>query len=247
MLRLLVLMPMLTHSLAAQSPEGTDPMGQRFAEPKAEKSLRVLLVGSGSSHDFPKYFLGTDEKTLRAAGGMDVAATPNLEEAFVLIKQADVLVFSGNHDQYGKPEFQKALNDFADAGKGVVLLHAATWDHADWKGYNDRFVGGKTNSHGKGDFEVTVKDASHAVMKSVPATFKIYDENYRFAFDGRAKVDLLAENAPDGGKNPLPSIWVVKDPKARIVCMTLGHDDKAHDNAAYKEILTNAVHWVAGH
>lgn len=236
---------LLTQPLSAQKPDSTEPMGQKFATPKPAKTLRVLLVGSGSSHDFPKYFLGTDAVTLKAVPNTDVAATPNLDEALALLKDADVLVFSGNHDQYGKEEFQKALNDFADARKGIVLLHAATWDHPGWKGYNERFVGGKTTSHGKGDFDVTVKDAKHAVAKGIESRFSIYDENYRFVFDPKAKADLIAENAPDQSKDPLPSVWAVKDRKTRIVCITLGHDDKAHDNASYKALLVNAVNWVA--
>lgn len=239
------LLPGFSLPLAAQAPDSTEPMGQKFATPKPAKTLRVLLVGSGSSHDFPKYFLGTDAVTLKAAPGMDVAATPNLDEALKLLPDADVLVFSGNHDQYGKDEFQKALNDFADKRKGIVLLHAATWDHSGWKGYNERFVGGKTPSHGKGDFEVTVKDAKHSVTKGVPKTFSIYDENYRFEITEKSKVDVCCENAPDGSDKPLPSVWTVKDKKARIVCISLGHDDKAHDNAAFKTLLINSVNWVA--
>jgi type 1 glutamine amidotransferase len=230
--------------LHALPPDSIEAMGQKFAEPKADKTLRVLLVGSGSSHDFPKFFLGTDAVTLKAAGGMDVAATPNLGEALALIQQADVLVFSGNHNQYGTEEFQKALHQFADDGKGIVLLHAATWSHP-WKGYNERFVAGRTPSHGRGEFEVTVKDTNHEVTKSVPESFKITDENYRPQLSSPERVHICAENAPDGSKEPNPSVWVVKDPKTRIVCITLGHDDKAHDNPAFKTLLVNAVKWVS--
>ena len=38
---------------------------------------------------------------------------------------------------------------------------------------------------------------------------------------------------------------MVKDPKTRIVCITLGHDDKAHDNPAFKTLLVYAVRWVS--
>jgi len=114
----------------AQAPDSIEPMGQKFADPKPADTLRVLLVGSGSSHDFPKFFLGTDAVTLKAAGGMDIAATPNLGEALAILPLADVLVFCGNHAQFGKPVFQKALHDFADNRKGLVLLHAATWDRS---------------------------------------------------------------------------------------------------------------------
>jgi hypothetical protein len=232
--------------LAALPPNSTEPMGQKFANPKPAKSLRVLLVGSGSSHDFPKFFLGTDSETLKAAGGMDVAATPNLEEALALLPDADVLVFSGNHDQFGTPGFQKALNEFADSGKGIVLLHAATWKHPKWKGYNNRFVNGMTPGHDSyGDVTVTVIDADSPIMKGVSPTFTFKEENYRTELKNKAKADVLAENNPDANQVVHPSVWIVKDRKARIVCITLGHDGAAHDSPDYKAILTNAVNWAA--
>lgn len=235
----------LIQPLAAQAPDSTEPMNQKFQAPKPAKTLRVLLVGSGSSHDFPKYFLGTDAVTLKAVPNTDVAATPNLEEALKLMEEADVMVFSGNHDQWGKEEFQKALHKFADARKGLVMLHAATWDHGGWKGYNERFIGGKTPSHGKGLFEVTVKDKKHAVTKDVPEKFNITDENYRFEIEQKSKVDVCCFNAPDQTEDPLPSVWTVKDRKTRIVCISLGHDADAHDNDAFKKLLINSVNWVA--
>jgi type 1 glutamine amidotransferase len=233
--------------MAQPKPDSTEKMGQKFTSPKPEKTLRVLLVGSGSSHDFPKFFLGTDSATLKAAGGMDVAATPNLEEALALLPEADVLVFSGNHDDYGKEEFQKALNDFADKGKGLVFLHAATWVHPAWKGYSERFINGQTPGHvSYGDVTVTVKDEKSPIMKGVPATFTFKEENYRAGFTDKAKSEVLAENNPDNKNVIHPSVWIVKDPKTRIVCITLGHDGAAHDHPAYQAILTNAVNWVAG-
>ena len=223
-------------------PTSIEPMGQSFPE-KKEGKMRVLLVGSGSSHHFPRDFLGTDSETLKAAGGIDVAATPNLEEALKLIEETDVLVFSGNHKQWGTEEWQQALHTHADAGKGMIMLHAATWRHP-WQGYNDRFVGGGTPSHGKGVFEVTVSDKGHAVTKDVADKFEITDENYRFELKSEEYVHVVCQNAPDKTDGPIPSVWVVKDPKTRIVCITLGHDDKAHTNPAFKKLLINAVKWV---
>ncbi|OYV00986.1 MAG: hypothetical protein CFE26_23375, partial [Verrucomicrobiales bacterium VVV1] len=82
---------------ASDAPNTTAPMGQKFAEPKPANTLRVLLAGAGGSHDFPKFFLGADAEILRAAGGMDIAATPHLDEALGLLPQTDVLVLSANH------------------------------------------------------------------------------------------------------------------------------------------------------
>ncbi|MDA0766216.1 MAG: ThuA domain-containing protein [Verrucomicrobia bacterium] len=243
----LALLPFFVQPLAAQARNSTEAMGQKFVSPKPAETLRVLLVGSGSSHDFPKYFLGTDAATLKAVPGVDVAATPNLEEALALLPEADVLVFSGNHGQYGTPEFQKALNDFADKGRGLVFLHAATWNHSGWKGYNDRFINGMTPGHmAYGDVTVTVTDEKSPIMKGVPATFSFKEENYRSELTSKDKAHVLAENNPDAKNIAHPSVWTVQDDKARIVCVTLGHDAAAHDSKAYQTILINAVNWVAG-
>ena len=221
-------------------------MGQKFAEPKPANTLRVLLAGAGGSHDFPKFFLGADAEILRAAGGMDIAATPNLDEALALLPQADVLVLSANHAHFGRPEFQQALNRFADAGKGVVVLHAGTWRNwAPATGFNQRFVAGGAKSHGHGEFTVTLKPSTHPLLKGVPATFQIKDENYHAVIDPAAAVEILAENAPDKG-SAHPSVWIVKDPKTRIACITLGHALDAHSNPAFKTLLTNAVNWTGG-
>lgn len=244
-LKLLVPLALIAQPLVALPPDTTEPMGQSFAAAKPAGTMRVLLVGSGSSHDFPTFFLGTDAETLKAAGKIDVAATPNLDEALKLITDADVLVFSGNHEQWGSKEWQKALNDFADDGKGLVFLHAATWTHP-WEGYNDRFIGGGTPSHGYGEFEVTVKGGKNPVTTDVPKKFKITDENYRFELNKGAKVKVCCENAADQTEDDIPSVWVVKDKKAKIVCITLGHAAEAHDNPAFKTLLTNAVEWVGG-
>lgn len=227
-------------------PDSIEPMNQRFERLVATGTLRVAIVGSGSSHHFPKDFLHTDSKTLEAGiEKVDVVATPNFEEAMAFLKAADVLVFSGNHQQWGRPKFQKALNEFADAGKGLVMLHAATWVHP-WKGYNERFIGGRTPSHGKGDFEVTVKDPDHSVTDGVPGTFDIWDENYRFQLEAKDRVHVCCENQPDQTDGPIPSVWEVKDPKAKIICITLGHDHRAHENKAFQKLLINAVNYVGG-
>lgn len=227
------------------APDSTAPMGQTFADSRSAETLRVLLVGSGSSHDFPRYFLGTDSQTLRSAGRIETAATPNLDEALALLPQADVLVFSGNHPMYGEPPFQEALRKHASEGKGIILVHAALWNH-NWEGYNQRFVGGGSGGHGFGDIAVAVTGTDHPVMKGVPATFAITDESYHHEFREDAKAEVLAENGPDDRtRRPHSSVWVVRDSETRIVCMTFGHDARAHDNPVYQAILTNAVRWVS--
>ncbi len=236
----------LVAKLRKEPAESTAATGLTFATPKKKASIRVLLVGAGSSHHFPRDFIAADIELLDQQSNIDAIGTMNLKESLKLIPQADVLVFSGNHAQWGNEKFQKALNDFADAGKGLVFTHAATWSHP-WKGYNERFIDGDTTGHGYGDVTAVNKNSDHPVMKGVPATFHIKDESYHFNFYKNADAELLAENKPDGqSPSAHPALWIVNDPKARIVCYTHGHAVEAHANKNYQRILTNAVEWVAG-
>lgn len=235
---------------ASTDASGTEPMLPKSGETLPVNAqagiLRALLVGGGSAHDFETYFHLADSATLKAAGGVTAAYTSNAEEAIALLAYADVLVFSGNHASFGSSAFQNALNAFANAGRGVVLAHAATWfNWPDAPAYNRRFVGGGAKSHGRGEFSAFNRQPAHPVMRGVPAEFKIIDEQYRMIFDPGAKVEMLAETSPEAetGK-PYPSVWVVQDPKARIVDIALGHANEAHSNPAYQTILVNAVRWV---
>lgn len=223
-------------------PHSTAALDQTFGE-REEGKPRVLLAGSGSSHHFPRDFIKTDSETLTKAG-FDVAGTLNGEEAVEMLAEADVIVFSGNDGgQWGTAKFQTALNAHADAGKGIVIVHAASWKH-DWDGgnYNKRFVAGFSPSHGWGDFEVEINKPTHEVMDGVAKKFTIRDESYRHQFMEGADATILATNGK--GADEHASVWIVNDPKARIVVITLGHDEHAHGNKDFQAILTNAVKWV---
>ena len=234
--------------LPKDNPKTTQAFGQSFGPRKAGQ-LRVLFAGAGSSHNFPAFFLGTDALTAKAAG-YDVASTPNLKETLALLPQADLFVFSGNHGQFGTPEFQKAIRDFAAAGKGIVLLHAATWYN--WPletKYNDEFVCGGSRNHGHSDFTFTVTKPEHPIMKGVPATFVINDESYNIELtrpEGAEVLGTIPRQTPkEGLSSILPSVWTVKYPGTKVVCIALGHDEKSHDHPAYRQLLLNSLSWVA--
>ena len=165
-----------------------------------------------------------------------------------MIKDIDVLYLSSNQP-LPDPALRKAILDFAESGKGLLLVHPALWyNWKDWPEYNRALAGGGARSHDRfGEFEVTVADPSHPIMSGVPASFKIADELYHFEPDKEGSpIQVLAT-----GKSPLtgktfPVVWIVKHSKARIACVTLGHDGQAHQHPAFKSILGNALAWVGG-
>jgi type 1 glutamine amidotransferase len=164
-----------------------------------------------------------------------------------LLANVDVLVWSAN--QPVSDETVKALREFVDAGKPMVLLHPGVWYN--WRNFTDwnkNIVGGGARGHDRyGEFEVKVTKPEHPVMKGVPEQFKISDELYNTIPDANGTpVDVLATaTSPNTGKT-FAQVWIVKHPKSRIVAITLGHDAKAHDLPAFKTLLKNAVTWAAG-
>ncbi|HXT42341.1 MAG TPA: ThuA domain-containing protein [Candidatus Angelobacter sp.] len=207
----------------------------------------VLIVGGGSSHDFKKWFDTADSATLGSTGA-PVRYTDKPDDILGALGGLDVLYLSNNQPMTNAA-LRRAIFDFANTGKGLLLVHPALWyNWPDWPEYNRALVGGGARSHDKyGEFEVHVDKPQHPIMNSVPDSFKISDELYHFEPDkAGTPIEVLAtaKNLVTG--RTYPSVWIVKHPRARIVCIALGHDGGAHDLDAYKTILRNALKWAAG-
>ena len=215
---------------------------------------KVLIIGGGSSHDFQKFFDGTDSVTLKAAG-FTTHYTEDRDQAANELKNADVAIISVNRKFFDTPAYRKALFDFAAAGKGIIMLHPGTWyGFANWPELNAQIVGGGARGHDKiHPFDVKAVKPAHPVMQGVPASFKVEDELYYVNAEpdkipeGTASIEVLAETSPsDKFQKSHPSVWITKHPSARIVGMALGHDARTHDLEPYKRLLSNAVKWASG-
>ncbi len=210
--------------------------------------IKTLLVGGGSSHDFDKWFNKADSAILSEGGKASVNYTDQPSVIAGALKDIDVLYQSSNQKMDDR-ELRKAIMDFADAGKGILFVHAGLWyNWPDWPEYHRTLTGGGARGHDKfGEFEVNVDQPNHPIMKGVPATFKIADELYYSKMEEQGvpvQVLATAKNLTNG--KTFPSVWIAKHPKGRMVCIALGHDGKAHDLEAYKTILRNALAWAAG-
>jgi len=215
---------------------------------------RVLLIGGGSSHKFTEFFGATDSATLRAAG-FTVHYTEDRDQAAAVLPEADVAVISVNRMFFDTPAYRQAVFAFAAAGKGIVMLHPGTWyAFPRWPELNARLVGGGSRGHDKlGPYTVHVRQPAHPVMRGVPASFEVVDELYYMNAEpekipaGTAPIEVLAESSPSQKfQRAHPVAWVTRHERARVVGITLGHDERVHDHPAFRTLLTNAVRWVGG-
>ncbi len=215
---------------------------------------RVLVIGGGSSHKFTEFFGATDPAFLRAAG-FSVHYTEDRDQAAAELAGADVAIISVNRMFFDIPAYRKALFAFAAAGKGLVMLHPGTWyGFPNWPELNARIVGGGARGHDKiAKYSVNAVKPAHPVMAGVPASFDVEDELYYFNAEpekipaGTAAVEVLAQTSPSVKFGlPHPAVWVTQHEQARIVGITLGHDERVHDLPAFRTLLTNAVKWTGG-
>jgi len=213
---------------------------------KTTDKIKTLLVGGGSSHDFGRWFNLADVATLNASGSAEALYTESIDAVVSALPKADVLVWSSNQATKGH-EVRNKLFEFANSGKGLLLVHPGVWyEWKDWPEYNRTLVGGGARSHDRyGEFEVTVTQPDHPIMKGVPAKFSLRDELYRLELDPQGTpVEVLATGFEKGTGKTWPIVYVVKHPKSRIVGITLGHDGMSHDHPAYKSILVNGLNYV---
>ncbi|MCY7358470.1 MAG: ThuA domain-containing protein [Rudanella sp.] len=218
---------------------------------KAGKPIRVLMVGGGTSHNFGMWYRNVDGQTLSRDGFATVNYVGDPDSMMAFLPQADVLYLSNNRP-ITDPAVRQAIMAHVNAGKGLLIAHAAMWyNWKDWPEYNQQIVSGGSRGHDKyGTFDVTVTETGHPIMKGVDPKFTLKDERYYYIPDPAGPgVEVLASSsrsagAVAGSDKIFPSIFVVKNPKARIVGLALGHDAESHNIPNYQALLRNSVAWV---
>lgn len=219
--------------------------------PRAE--LRVLLVTGG--HDYEKQlfldlFRSFADVTFTHVEhtNADALLTPAGAKDF------DVLVLYDMWqpiDDAAKAEYIK----LATGGKGFVVQHHAIANYNEWDGYAEllgaryylrpKTICGvaKARSQYQHDVQIHVKvaDPGHPVARGVQ-DFAIHDETYK-GFDVSPDVKpLLKTEEPLSG----PVIgWAKQNGKSRWVYLQLGHDHFAYENPNYRQLVHQAIRWVA--
>ena len=232
-------------AITAELP-GTEPKRASGDAAPGTNGIRTLIVGAGTSHDFKRWFLEEDAKILGAVGAVNVRTSEKPDEVEEFLGDVDVL-FLSNNAPFSHETTRKHILDFANSGKGLLLVHPALWyNWQDWPEYNQVLCGGGSRGHDRyGEFEVTVTEPDHPLMRGLPARFTVRDELYWFEPEpqGSSLKTLATAHSPSKNKT-FPMVFIVEHPKARIVGIALGHDGGAHEHPAYQRLLQNALQWT---
>jgi len=225
--------------------------GAEPAPGQEDQQLEVLIVGGDASHDFERWFDQELRATFAGARGLaaeEVEYTSDPAEIAPRLAELDVLVLT-NNQPLPDPATRTAIFDFVAGGGGLLLLHPATWyNWTDWPEYNRELVGGGAASHeAYGLFDVHLEKLQHPVLEELPGVFEIQDELYRAELDSSAAESLvLAVGRSRESGESYPVVWVREHGQGRVLCVTLGHDGAAHQNAAFVRLMENGLGWLGG-
>lgn len=219
-----------------------------FALDRIDKdAVNTLLVTGGHDHEASFYSVLEGHSDLR------VTVDPHPEgfrKGFD--KSYDVLVLY-DFIPNGVPETQRQnLKNFAEAGKGIVVLHHAIADCNDWEWWWKEVVGGKylmkpemglPASTYKHDVEFVAETvAEHPVTRGL-GIMRVYDETYHGMWIS-PEVKVLMKTSELTSDGPL--VWISPYQKSRVVYIELGHGREAHLSPHYRKLVHNAILWAAG-
>ena len=225
--------------------------GAEPAPGQADQQLEVLIVGGDASHDFERWFDQELRATFAGVRGLaaeEVEYTASPAEIAPRLAELDVLVLT-NNQPIPDPATRTAIFDFVAGGGGLLLLHPATWyNWSDWPEYNRELVGGGAGSHeAYGLFDVHLAKLQHPVLEELPGVFEIQDELYQTELDSSAAESLvLAVGRSRESGESYPVVWTREHGRGRVLCVTLGHDGAAHQNAAFVRLMKNGLGWLGG-
>lgn len=217
-------------------------------EPKQSAPLRVLVVTGGHSHDASFYALFEDQPDLRTVIEPHPAAfTKNLTRDF------DVIVLYDMVQEDHVPEAQRAkLKSFAEAGKGLLVVHHALVSYQNWTWHWKELVGGRylledrdglPKSLYEHDYAMTIHPVAEHPITAGISPFRIVDETYeRMQF--ASGVTVLLRTDAKGSNDPVA--WISPYTKSRVPVLQLGHDRQAHENPHYRTLFRRALLWAGG-
>ena len=228
---------------------------------KPHKAKVLVLTERGGQHGG---FTDAGLRWLAAEGAKgnfsitEINNARNITEAYL---SQFSLVIQLDFPPYTWPkEAEDAFVKYIEEGRGgwIGFHHATLLGEFDgypmWQWFSD-FMGGvrfKNYIAPLADGTLIVEDKQHPVMKDVPASFVVPDDEwYTYDKSLRPNVHVLA-NVDESSYTPAsdikmgdhPVVWVNESKKARNVYFQIGHSSKLYETEGFTTMFRNAINWT---
>ena len=228
---------------------------------KPHKAKVLVLTERGGQHGG---FTDAGLRWLAAEGAKgnfsitEINNARNITEAYL---SQFSLVIQLDFPPYTWPkEAEDAFVKYIEEGRGgwIGFHHATLLGEFDgypmWQWFSD-FMGGvrfKNYIAPLADGTLIVEDEQHPVMKGVPASFVVPDDEwYIYDKSPRPNVHVLA-NVDESSYTPAsdikmgdhPVVWVNENKKARNVYFQIGHSSKLYETEGFTTMFRNAINWT---
>lgn len=228
---------------------------------KPHKAKVLVLTERGGQHGG---FTDAGLRWLAAEGAKgnfsitEINNARNITEAYL---SQFSLVIQLDFPPYTWPkEAEDAFVKYIEEGHGgwIGFHHATLLGEFDgypmWQWFSD-FMGGvrfKNYIAPLADGTLIVEDKQHPVMKDVPASFVVPDDEwYTYDKSPRPNVHVLA-NVDESSYTPAsdikmgdhPVVWVNESKKARNVYFQIGHSSKLYETEGFTTMFRNAINWT---
>lgn len=228
---------------------------------KPHKAKVLVLTERGGQHG------GFTDAGLRwlaaegVKGNFSITAINNARNITEAYLSQFSLVIQLDFPPYTWPkEAEDAFVKYIEEGRGgwIGFHHATLLGEFDgypmWQWFSD-FMGGvrfKNYIAPLANGTLIVEDKQHPVMKDVPASFVVPDDEwYTYDKSPRPNVHVLA-NVDESSYTPAsdikmgdhPVVWVNESKKARNVYFQIGHSSKLYETEGFTTMFRNAINWT---
>ncbi len=212
-----------------------------FADSPAskEKPLTALFLGDRGPHrPFERF---EQLAPVLAGRGIDLTYTDKTSDLNPeTLGKYNVLIIYANTTRITKDQ-EKALLDYVSGGGGFVALHCASFCFLNSPDYI-ALVGAQFQKHGTGQFDTTVVDAEHPIMKGLEP-FRTWDETYVHTRHNTKDRRVLQTRDDRTGSEPWT--WTRTQGKGRVFYTAYGHDARTWGHPGFHDLVERGIRWAA--
>lgn len=223
----------------------------------------LVLAESGGQHE--RFVIAALDwlKGFAADNNFEFTVINNAKEIDSTLLSNYKVIIQLNYAPYnwGEKSMASFVNYIDEGLGGWVGFHHATllgeFDGYPMWDWFSGFMGGirfKNYIAATASATVNVEDKNHPVMKGVPSSFIIPDDEwYTFNLDPRPNVHVIAsvdestyKPESDIKMGDHPVIWINEKKKARNIYFLMGHSPTLLNSTEFKTMVGNAILWAAG-